>query len=180
MTEQAVNEKTTVEKRSGSFKIVVFSMIANESRRLDYGVRIEQVQEIGVLEQITRVPGAPSFVKGVMNLRGKIVSVIDARQKLGIEATSASAANDNSNRVLVVRLRSNLVGLLVDEVDNVLQILASEVETSPDIISESTPYIIGIARHAGRLIMLLDLEIFIEGDNSSHKSRMAKAGRELQ
>src|SRR5262249_44159271 len=127
-------------------------------------VRIEQIQEIGTVGSITRVPGAPSYVRGVMNLRGKIVSIIDMKEKLGFEPIPQDKLQ--TSRILVAQLGIRLVGILVDEVDQVLEISAAEVETSSKVIPVNARYISGIAKHGERLIVLLELnEIF----NLEHK-----------
>jgi purine-binding chemotaxis protein CheW len=172
MTERtALSNNADKEQPPQLFKIVVFSITTAESVRLNYGVNIEQVQEIGVVEQITRVPGAPSFVRGVMNLRGKIISIIDARERLGVARSSTEPDMCANMRVIVARFGSNPVGLLVDEVDKVLEISSANVETSPDIISDNAPYINGIAKHDGKLIMLLELSAFIGGQGDPSAGR---------
>lgn len=145
---------------TGSFKVVVFKIaILKANKKLDYAVRIEQVQEIGTVGSITRVPGAPSYIKGVMNLRGKIITVIDIKEKLGFDPI----ANDSlaTARILVAQIGSKLIGILVDEVDQVLEIPANQLETSSKVIPANAKYISGIAKHGDRLIVMLELaEIF--------------------
>lgn len=140
-----------------SFKIVVFKLVIEEvNRKLDYGVRIEQVQEIGTVGSITRVPGASSYVRGVMNLRGKIINIIDMKEKLGFKPIS----NDKlgSARILVAQIENRLIGVLVDEVDQVLEISNNELETSAKVVPVDAKYFGGIAKHGDRLIVLLELE----------------------
>ncbi|MGI0039761.1 MAG: chemotaxis protein CheW, partial [Nitrososphaera sp.] len=77
---------TTAMAASDSSQILVFSLLEeNSSKKMDYGVDVSQVQEIGLLENISRVPNAPPYVKGVMNLRGKIITIIDIKEKLGFQ-----------------------------------------------------------------------------------------------
>lgn len=137
-------------------QIVVFSLTEEASKkRMDYGVSIEQVQEIGIVEDISRVPNAPAYVRGVMNLRGKIITIIDVKEKLGF---ASSKDVKSTSRILVAEVGSVLTGLLVDEVDQVMRISQDDVEASPAAISESAPYIRGIAKTQGRLIVLIDLQ----------------------
>jgi chemotaxis signal transduction protein len=119
-----------------SSQILVFSLRdENSAKRMDYGVEVGQVQEIGLLENISRVPNAPAYVKGVMNLRGKIITIVDVKEKLGFQAIKEVNA---STRILIVGVGSTLMGLLVDEIDEVVRILASEIEPNPTSIAENT------------------------------------------
>ncbi len=136
-------------------QMVVFSLVDSVSKRNEeYGVGIEQVQEIRVLESITRLPNSPVHVKGVTNLRGKIISIIDLKQKLGF----VSSEINSSSRILVAEINGALVGLLVDQVDQVMRISSSDIEPAQSGNSDSVPYIRGIAKMPNRLIVILDLE----------------------
>lgn len=150
----------SVESSVDTLQVVVFRLLDQTSnRREEYGISIEQVQEIRFLENITRIPKAPSHVIGVMNLRGKIISVIDLKSKLGFHASGSTAA---SSRILVTEIKDALMGLLVDEVDQVMRISGKEIEPSPSE-SESAKYVKGIAKTQDRLIVLLDLPKLLEG-----------------
>jgi purine-binding chemotaxis protein CheW len=147
-------------------KIVVFSMRdASTKKKTDYGLDIEQVQEIGTLEEVTRVPGAPSHVKGVMNLRGKIITIVDMKRMLGISSDAASGTYGSSDRIIVAQFGQSIIGLLVDEVDQVLEIAASDVEPAPSVLSETAPYIKGIVKLKGNLYVLLDLQIMFANES---------------
>jgi purine-binding chemotaxis protein CheW len=134
------------------------------SGRMDYGVEVGQVQEIGLLENISMVPNAPAYVKGVMNLRGKIITIIDVKQKLGFQAIKEV---NGSTRILIVGVGSTLTGLLVDEVDEVIRIPASNIEPNPASVAETSPYVKGIAKIQDRLIVLLDLKMLLGEGGSS-------------
>ncbi|MDE1861911.1 MAG: purine-binding chemotaxis protein CheW [Thaumarchaeota archaeon] len=122
-------------------------------RKEDYGVSIEQVREIRPLESVTKVPNAKRFVRGVMNLRGTIIPVIDMKEKLGL---GLGELNPKA-RILVSEANGKLVGLLIDEVDQVMRIPLKEVETHLSGGFESLEYIKGVAKTSGRLIVLLDI-----------------------
>ncbi|MGI0061812.1 MAG: chemotaxis protein CheW, partial [Nitrosotalea sp.] len=112
----------------GTLQIVVFSLLDSKlHKKEEYGVLIEQVREIRPLESITKVPNAKSYVRGVMNLRGMIVPVIDVKEKLGF---SNDGITSSKARVLVADVEGKLTGLLIDEVDQVMRITSKEVETS--------------------------------------------------
>jgi purine-binding chemotaxis protein CheW len=161
-----VTAATTTAVASDSSQILVFSLLEeNSAKRMDYGVEVSQVQEIGLLENISRVPNAPAYVKGVMNLRGKIITIIDVKEKLGFQAIKEVNA---STRILIVGVGSMLTGLLVDEVDEVIRIPASEIEPNPTSIAESSPYVKGIAKIQERLIVIIDLKMLLsEGEQQS-------------
>jgi purine-binding chemotaxis protein CheW len=119
-----------------------------------FGLPISLVQEIVRPPEIANVPHAPNYVEGVMNLRGRIVPVIDLRRRFG----STPAETNSKTRVLVVDADSRVVGLIVDSASEVLRITDSQIEPAPNVFSDpATNYVRGIAKHQGRLIILVDL-----------------------
>jgi purine-binding chemotaxis protein CheW len=135
---------------------VVSFQLGNEA----YGVDISQVQEIIRLVAITRVPRAPGFIEGVINLRGQLVPVIDLRARLGMPA----ADRGKHTRIVVTESGSKRVGIIVDSVSEVASIPIEQVEQTPEMISGAgTEYITGVAKAGERLIILLDLTMVIGG-----------------
>jgi purine-binding chemotaxis protein CheW len=123
--------------------------------RETYGVPITSLHEIVRVPEITAVPDAPIYMEGVINLRGKIVSVIDLRKRFA-EKNVASA---RQNRILVVEHNRRLAGLIVDSASEVLKIPASEVEPPPATFQEGgLNCVTGLGKYQGRLIVLLDME----------------------
>jgi purine-binding chemotaxis protein CheW len=123
--------------------------------RESYGVPITSVHEIVRVPEITAVPDAPDYLEGVINLRGKIVSIIDLRKRFGEPAAELSS----KNRVLVTEINGKLVGLIVDAASEVLKIRRSEIETPPNLTQEGRlNCITGVGKFKGRLIILVDLE----------------------
>jgi purine-binding chemotaxis protein CheW len=121
----------------------------------EYGLDVRLVQEIIRLSEITPVPRAPDFVKGVINLRGRIIPVVDLRRKLALGEVDANA---RTARVVVARLRDRLVGLLVDGASQVLKVPLSLIEPAPeDVLEVDADYIRGVAKLANRLLILMDL-----------------------
>jgi purine-binding chemotaxis protein CheW len=121
----------------------------------EYGLDVRLVQEVIRLTEITPVPRAPDFVKGVINLRGRIIPVVDLKRKLAIGEVDASA---RTARVVVARLRDRLVGLLVDGASQVLKVPVSLIEPAPEEVLEvDADYIRGVAKLANRLVILMDL-----------------------
>ena len=145
-------------------QLVVFSLTDQSTKRNEeYGVGVEQVQEIRTLETITRLPNAPIHVRGVTNLRGKIISIIDIKQKLGFAASDI----DNNSRILIAEINSKQVGLLVDQVDQVMRISTSDIDLQSDSTG-FTQYMKGIAKIQERLIIILDLPKLLEDiDNNN-------------
>jgi len=148
---------------------VVFNLIDQKTnKKEDYGVSIEQVREIRPLESITKVPNTKSYVRGVMNLRGMIVPVIDVKEKLGFSSGTAS----QKSRILVADVDRKLTGLLIDEVDQVMRIPLKEIETNLSGGLESLEYIKGVAKTFGKLIVLLDMQKLLRYDSSIHQSEI--------
>jgi purine-binding chemotaxis protein CheW len=127
--------------------------------RETFGLPIALVQEIVRPPEITNVPQAPQYVEGVMNLRGRIVPVIDLRRRFG----SAVTEDSRKNRVLVVDVESHAVGLMVDSASEVLKISDAQIEPPPNVFAdEATSYVTGVAKHQGRLIILVDLRRILQ------------------
>jgi purine-binding chemotaxis protein CheW len=146
-------------------KIIVFSIKDGKTgKNLDYGVSVDQVQEIGTSDEVTRVPGAPAHIIGVMNLRGKIITIVDMRKFLGIESAVGSEVKLSSSRIIVAQVGASMVGLLVDEVDQVLQIYASDIEPAPQVVSQNAPFITGIAKRNSRLYVLINVKQMFSGE----------------
>jgi purine-binding chemotaxis protein CheW len=123
--------------------------------REEYGVDVKQVQEIRRVTEITSVPRAPQFIRGVINLRGRILPVLDLRTRLGLGEVATSRAA----RIVVVRVKDRLLGLLVDGASQVLKIPVSQVEPAPEeVVQKGGDYIRGVAKLDDRLIILVDLE----------------------
>lgn len=131
-------------------QLVVFRM----AKEL-YGVGIDAVHEIVKVPDITEVPDAPAYLVGVINLRGKIIPVVDLRKRLRLQGAERTKAS----RVLITENGGRLLGLLVDAVSEVLKVQPEAVEPPPDMIASiGVEYIIGVAKVEPRLIILLDLQ----------------------
>jgi purine-binding chemotaxis protein CheW len=121
----------------------------------EYGVDVRLVQEIIRVSEITQVPRSPGFVKGVINLRGRIVPVVDLKRKLGLGEVEEAA---RPARIVVVRLKDRLLGLLVDGANQVLKVPVSAIEAAPEeVVAKGATYIRGVAKLEKRLIILMDL-----------------------
>ncbi|TAJ07394.1 MAG: chemotaxis protein CheW [Nitrospirae bacterium] len=121
----------------------------------EFAVDILSVQEIIRMVEITRVPKSPSFVEGVINLRGRIIPVLDLRRRLGVP----EAARTAQSRIVVVMVRGRVVGLVVDSVSEVLRIPKSAMEPAPSLgATVGAEFIQGVGRLEDRLLTLLDLK----------------------
>jgi len=128
--------------------------------RETYGVPITSLHEIVRVPEITAVPDAPDYMEGVINLRGKIVSVIDLRKRFG----EPKRALNRRNRILVVEHGGRLSGLIVDSASEVIKIPAAEIEPSPATLQEGgLNCVTGLGKYRGRLIVLLDMAKLLEG-----------------
>jgi len=129
-------------------QLVVFRLAKEE-----FAVEVGQVQEIIPLQDITRLPRAPHFIKGILNLRGKILPVIDLTERLGVPPTPT-----DSQRIVITNLEDQQVGMIVDSVTEVLRLPAGAVEPPPPMIAEvSGAYLRGVARPGDRMLILIDL-----------------------
>ena len=121
----------------------------------EYAVAILKVQEIIRMKEITRVPNSPAFVEGVINLRGKVIPVVDLRKKFDL----AEKENDEQSRIMIMDIQGITMGLVVDSVSEVLRIPSNTVEPTPPMASNiSAEFIKGIAKLEDRLIILLDMD----------------------
>jgi purine-binding chemotaxis protein CheW len=124
----------------------------------EYGVEILKVQEIKGFSQITPVPNTPAYVKGVINLRGTVVPVLDLRARFRMDATEYN----QFTVIIVVNVHDRIIGLVVDAVSDVLNFRSSEVEPTPDFGGGvDTSFITGLAKVDERLVLLLNLECLV-------------------
>jgi purine-binding chemotaxis protein CheW len=129
--------------------------------REEYGVDVRLVQEIIRVTEITPVPRAPESVRGVINLRGRIIPVVDLKRKLGLGDVEAG----RRARIVVVKLKERLIGLLVDAASQVLKVPVSAIDPAPDAVVEiDIHYIRGVAKLPERLIILMDLQAVLSGE----------------
>ena len=141
--------------------------------RETYGVPITSLHEIVRVPEITAVPDAPEYMEGVINLRGKIVSVIDLRKRFGEKQTAAN----RRNRILVVEHNGRLCGLIVDSASEVLKIPTSQIEPPPTGFQEGgLNCVTGLGKYNGRLIVLLDMNKLLSHGGAAQKNGSGKKG----
>ncbi|WP_324733945.1 chemotaxis protein CheW [Pseudomonas paeninsulae] len=120
-----------------------------------YGINVMQVQEVLRYTEIAPVPGAPSYVLGIINLRGNVVTVIDTRQRFGLDSVPVT---DNT-RIVIIEADKQVVGIMVDSVAEVVYLRQSEVETAPNVGNdESAKFIQGVCNKNGELLILVELD----------------------
>lgn len=125
----------------------------------EFGVDILKVQEINRMVEITKVPQAPNYVEGVINLRGKVIPIVDLRKRFSLELKE----HDKNTRIVVVDIGGNIMGMIVDSVSEVLRLPASTIEPPPDIVTGvNSEYIKGVAKLEDRLLIFLDLSRVID------------------
>ena len=137
-------------------EFLVFTLGAEE-----YGIDILKVQEIRGYDQVTRIANTPAFIKGVTNLRGVIVPIIDLRVKF---AQPGVQYNDNTV-VIVLNLEHRVVGIVVDGVSDVLSLTTDQIRPSPEFaVTMSTEYLTGLGALGERMLILVDIEKLLSSD----------------
>lgn len=138
----------------------------------EYGVDILKVQEIRGYEKVTPIPAAPAFLKGVVNLRGIIVPVIDMRIKFGMP----EPRYDSFTVVIILRVARRAIGVVVDGVSDVVRLAPSEVKAAPGLGSiVDSGFLAGLATQGGRMILLLDIEKFLSSGELSLVSQATES-----
>ncbi len=158
MSEQAISPVTgTARVRAG--KYLTFAL-----EQTEYGLEILKVREIIGMMEITEVPRTPEFVRGVMNLRGKIIPVMELRQVFGMRTVE----EDENTRIVVVEIAGLELGIVVDGVNEVLDIHEESIEDAPSFgVSVDTDFVLGIGKRDQRVTILLDIDKVLTGDQSA-------------
>ena len=121
----------------------------------EFGIEILKVQEIIKMMFITKIPNTPEFIEGIINLRGRIIPVVDLRTRLGL----TKQTHTKNTRIVVVELNNHIIGFVVDEVSEVIRITKDTTEEPPAMIgSINREFVTAIGKLEDRLLILLDLE----------------------
>jgi purine-binding chemotaxis protein CheW len=138
---------------NGELQIVVFKLGKEE-----YGISILQVQEIKRMTDITRVPHTPDYLRGVINLRGSVLPVVDLRKRLNLPPQE----NTDDTRIIIVKVEEIVVGMIVDSVTEVTAIQGDQIESPNSVAGEvAANYLSGVGKKDDRLLILLSLEDII-------------------
>lgn len=145
----------TIEKESSSSSEESLQLVSFELSGEEFGVDIMQVSEIIPISKITRIPQAPECVKGLINLRGKIVVVIDLNRRLGFSPRES----DSLSKIIIVKVKDTTIGMLVNSVNGILKLPLSSIESTPDMIKSkiNSEYLTGVGKAGNRLLILLNL-----------------------
>lgn len=123
-----------------------------------YGIDVMAVKEVLRYQEIAPVPGAPDYVLGIINIRGKVISVISTRQRFGLQNVEA----DDNARIMIVEIGDYVIGIVVDSVAEVVYIKRSQIDTTPSTgREEGSRFIQGVCQRGEQLLILLDLEKMI-------------------
>ncbi|MCC7263995.1 MAG: purine-binding chemotaxis protein CheW [Candidatus Latescibacteria bacterium] len=154
------------ENEQTSSKFLTFFLSEEE-----YGLEILKVQEIIGVMDITPLPGTPPYLCGVINLRGKVIPVVNLRLKFDMEAV----ARTSETCIIVVKVNGVERGIVVDKVSEVADINAAEIEEAPAFGTDiSTDYILGIGKSAGRVKLLLDIDKVLAGTQADELGAAAE------
>jgi purine-binding chemotaxis protein CheW len=134
---------------SSELQLVIFRLAQEE-----YGLPITKVQEINRLVPITKLPQTPDFMEGIINLRGRIIPVIDLRKRFQLAVTDYT----DDNRIIIVEVNGQTVGIIVDAVTEVVRLASANVEPPPPTFIIDAQYIHGVGKLDDRLLILLDID----------------------
>jgi len=161
MTSQGSTIDSSSSAIAGSSESELLQLVSFVVGDEEFAVPILAVQEINRMMQITRVPQSPEFVEGVINLRGKIIPVMDLRSRFGMERLSESA----DARIIVVEVANRVIGFTVDRVNEVLRIGSDIIDPPPTMVSGiDSDYVQGVGKLDDRLLILLSLERLFSDD----------------
>lgn len=147
-------ELQSIDKEKLGSSMDILQLVSFNIGEEEFGLDILRVQEIIRMIEITRVPNAPKFIVGVINLRGKVIPIIDLRTRMGMEPKD----RDKDTRIIVIEIDAKIVGFIVDKVNEVLRIDKSITQSPPPMVSGiDSDYITSIAQMEDRLLILLDL-----------------------
>lgn len=128
----------------------------------EYGVEVLKVREIIRMVNITHMPNTPSYIDGIINLRGKVIPIISMRRRFGL----MDMENNNQTRVIIMDVGGEMLGFTVDAVSEVIRVSASEIQPSPSVATNGIgqEYIAGVINHAERLLVLLNLDLMFSNE----------------
>jgi purine-binding chemotaxis protein CheW len=138
----------------GNIKVIAFTL-GNE----EYGLNIDHVQSIERLSHITRVPNVPNYVKGLINLRGNVIPIIDLQNRLELEEGQYT----ENSRVIIVKYEETELGLIVEKTSNVINVDTDSIEPAASS-GVNTVFFEGVAKYDGRLIILLKIEELMKSE----------------
>jgi len=164
-TPQAANLLSQSAAKKNLSQFVGFQVAGQE-----YAFRIEQIQEIVILDKVTKTPQVPDYVEGVSNLRGSIIPIINLRRLFGLEPKPV----DEQTRTIVVNIGQRTMGCTVDMVSQVMRIPDEDIQPAPETVTANgAGYVAGFARQNGRLMVLLDIDELLDPKKLEQVSQSA-------
>ncbi len=161
---------TEDDKKKNSSQFVGFQIDDQE-----YAFRIEQIQEIVILDQVTRTPQVPAYCEGVSNLRGSIIPIINLRRLFRLEHKPA----DSETRTIVVNVGDRTMGCTVDMVSQVIRIPEESIQPAPETVTaDGANYVVGFAKLDGRLVILLDIDALMNPEQLDRVKHVVVAEEE--
>lgn len=143
-------------------KLAIFNLTDKE-----YGLEIAQLHEVIRLRPITPIPDTADFVEGVISLHGKVIPLVNLRVKLGMERVNLL----KTNRIIIVQVNAHHVGVIVDGVNDVIEIDTADINPPDEILKEAA-YLVGVAKKAQRLILIVDMAKLLSADLSSQLQKV--------
>lgn len=166
MTEQ-ISKEAAIDEGKTVIQLIVFR--AGEE---EFGVKIDAVREIIKMGVITPIPESPDFIRGIVNVRGEIVTAIDVKSRFDLKTKE----NVEAKHIVVTKQGENLFGLIVDEVIEVLRIMKKDIQSTPSVLDRmNEKYVSGIVSRDNRLIILLDLDQVLSYQELVNLSHLKKA-----
>jgi len=139
----------------------------------EYGLELLRVKEVIRVREITWLPRAPAFVKGIINLRGDVIPIVDLREKFGLEAVGETA----QTRVIVVEMGGQLVGMVVDSASQVVRIPAAQIDPPPPVLGGfSQEFITGVGKLEDKLVVLLNVDSLLTSEERNALSAISAGG----
>lgn len=154
-------------------QLIVFKL-GNE----EYAIPITCIQEIIMLQTPTKIPRSPSFVEGIINLRGHIIPIIDGKKKFQIDSKNSTKNNDN--RIIVVEIEGETIGLIVDAVSEVVHLKRDDIEVPPLDVKSDNEIVWGIGKFKDRLLILLNPQKFLSLGEASKLIDLSRIAENLK
>ncbi len=163
------NIETTRAKDIEEIQYVTFNLDKEE-----FGIEIKEIQEINRLDRITSIPRSPSFIEGVMNLRGNVIPVIDLRKRFKMATTE----HNDSTRVIIINIVNELTGLIVDSVSEVIRVSRTDIQPAPDIVKDDvkSEFLKGIGKYNKRMFLILDISRILSKEEQQELKEVSKEG----
>lgn len=157
--------ESTADKSRKSLKMQDYLQIVSfQLGKEEYAIEITKVKEIILVEGITKVPQMPSYIEGIINLRGTVIPVVDLRKRFGVGTCSF----DEHTRIVVTRMEGTIVGMIVDAVSQVMKIPKANIQPPPDTIAcVAGDYLVGVAKLDDHMQLLLDIDKVLANDEKS-------------